>query len=154
ATKNCQAMPPQAKTLPLDVPRRLRRKVLMSSRDFTDLRYSSAAMVWLPFPRVNLVRKRNPRAIVGQKIPATSAGTLLKLHAVLTVLIWLASGANIVATSAYPLKTSANGRYVMDSNNVPFLIIGDAPHSILANLNNSDAVTYLADRGQRGFNAL
>ena len=36
----------------------------------------------------------------------------------------------------------------------PFLIIGDAPHSILAKLNNSDAVTYLTDRGQRGFNAL
>ena len=43
---------------------------------------------------------------------------------------------------------------LLDASNAPFLIIGDAPHSILAKLNNSDAVTYLTDRGQRGFNAL
>jgi hypothetical protein len=59
-----------------------------------------------------------------------------------------------MATPAYPLKPSANGRYVVDRNNVPFLIIGDAPHSILANLNNADATTYLTDRGSSGFNAL
>jgi hypothetical protein len=57
--------------------------------------------------------------------------------------------ANAAATPAYPLKPRANGRYVVNSNSVPFLIIGDAPHSILANLSNSDAVTYLTDRGQR-----
>ena len=57
-------------------------------------------------------------------------------------------------SSVYPLRPSANGRYVVDASNAPFLIIGDAPHSILAKLNNSDAVTYLTDRGQRGFNAL
>ena len=57
-------------------------------------------------------------------------------------------------SSVYPLRPSANGRYMLDASNAPFLIIGDAPHSILANLNNSDAVTYLTDRGQRGFNAL
>jgi len=43
---------------------------------------------------------------------------------------------------------------MLDASNAPFLIIGDAPHSILANLNNSDAATYLTNRGQRGFNAL
>lgn len=42
----------------------------------------------------------------------------------------------------------------MDSNNVPFLIIGDAPHAILANLNNADAATYVANRRRNGFNAL
>jgi hypothetical protein len=62
--------------------------------------------------------------------------------------------AKAAAMPAYPLKASANSRYVVDSNNVPFLIIGDAPHSILAKLNNSDVTTYLTDRGQRGFNAL
>src|SRR6476619_655367 len=43
---------------------------------------------------------------------------------------------------------------MLDSNNVPFLVIGDAPHSILANLNNADATTYLTNRGSNGFNAL
>src|SRR5437667_11672125 len=57
-------------------------------------------------------------------------------------------------SSVYPLHPGANGRYMLDASNAPFLIIGDAPHSSLANLNNSDAVTYLTDRGQRGFNAL
>jgi hypothetical protein len=59
-----------------------------------------------------------------------------------------------MGTPAYPLKPSANGRYVVDRNNVPLLIIGDAPHSILANLNNANATTYLTNRGNNGFNAL
>ena len=78
----------------------------------------------------------------------------LALRAVFSLLISLALVAKAAATPAYPLQPSANGRYVVDSNNVPFLIIGDAPHSILANVNNADATTYLTDRGNRGFNAL
>jgi hypothetical protein len=64
-----------------------------------------------------------------------------KIAAVL--LISLALVAKAVATTAYPLKPSANGRYLLDSNNVAFLVIGDAPHSILANLNSVfDAKTW------------
>jgi Protein of unknown function (DUF4038)/Concanavalin A-like lectin/glucanases superfamily/Putative collagen-binding domain of a collagenase len=58
------------------------------------------------------------------------------------------------APSDYPLRASANGRYLVDSNNVPFLIIGDAPHSLITNLNSADAAVYLANRGSNGFNAL
>ena len=58
---------------------------------------------------------------------------------------------NVIGVSA---QTKHEWKYMLDASNAPFLIIGDAPHSILANLNNSDAVTYLTDRGQRGFNAL
>jgi len=76
------------------------------------------------------------------------------LQAVIPLLISLTLVAKAMATPAYPLKPSANGRYVVDRNNVPFLIIGDAPHSILANLNNADATTYLTNRGNNGFNAL
>src|SRR5215475_7614343 len=76
------------------------------------------------------------------------------LRAIFPLLLSLALVAKAGATPAYPLHPSANGRYVVDSNNVPFLIIGDAPHSILAKLNNTDATTYLTDRGNRGFNAL
>src|SRR4029453_18002583 len=78
----------------------------------------------------------------------------LTLRAVLSLLLFLALCGKAMATPAYPLKKSANGRYVVDQNNVPFLIIGDAPHSILANLNNADATTYLTNRGSNGFNAL
>src|SRR5262245_55389893 len=79
---------------------------------------------------------------------------LLPLRAIFPLLISLVLVAKAAATPAYPLHPSANGRYVVDSNNVPVLINGDAPHSILAKLNNADATTYLTDRGNRGFNAL
>src|SRR5947199_9894222 len=52
----------------------------------------------------------------------------LTLQAIFSLLISLELVANAAVTPAYPLKPSANGRYVVDSNNVPFLIIGDAPH--------------------------
>jgi hypothetical protein len=78
----------------------------------------------------------------------------LTLQAVFPLLISLALVAQGAAAPAYPLKPSANGRYLVDSSNVPFLIIGDAPHSILANLNNEDATRYLTNRGSNGFNAL
>ena len=78
----------------------------------------------------------------------------LTLRAILPLVMSLALVAQATATPAYPLRPSPNGRYLVDANGAPFLIIGDAPHSILAKLTNSDAVTYLTDRGQRGFNAL
>src|ERR1700730_9165032 len=76
------------------------------------------------------------------------------LRAIFPLLISLALIAKADATPAYPLHPRSGRSTVVDSDNAPFLIIGDAPHSILANLNNADATTYLTDRGQRGFNAL
>jgi hypothetical protein len=55
---------------------------------------------------------------------------------------------------AFPLKVSANGRYLVDQNNIPFLIIGDAPQTIIGNLSIADATTFLIDRKNRGFNAV
>ena len=78
----------------------------------------------------------------------------LTLQAVFPLLISLALVAQAAAAPAYPLRPSVNRRYLVDSSNVPFLIIGDAPHSILANLNNEDATRYLTNRGSNGFNAL
>ena len=86
--------------------------------------------------------------------PDTRKWDWLTLQTIFPLVMALALIAQAAATPAYPLRPSANGRYVIDSNNVPFLIIGDAPHSILANLNNADATLYLTDRGARGFNAL
>jgi Protein of unknown function (DUF4038)/Putative collagen-binding domain of a collagenase/PASTA domain len=75
-------------------------------------------------------------------------------HSLFIFLLVVAGLWNAVLSATPPLRPSANGRYIVDASNAPFLIIGDAPHSILAKLNNSAAVTYLTDRGQRGFNAL
>ncbi len=76
------------------------------------------------------------------------------IRAVFVFLIALVVVAKASAAPAYPLKASANGRYLVDSNGVPFLVIGDAPHSIIVNLNSADAATYLINRGTNGFNCL
>jgi uncharacterized protein DUF4038/collagenase-like protein with putative collagen-binding domain len=78
----------------------------------------------------------------------------LTLRALFPLLISLALVAKAAATPAYALRPSPNGRYLVDAHGAPFLIIGDAPHSILAKLNNADAITYLTNRGSNGFNAL
>jgi hypothetical protein len=55
---------------------------------------------------------------------------------------------------SYPLKVSADGRYLVDQNNTPFFIVGDAAWSLITELSNSDVEVYLADRASRGFNVL
>ena len=55
---------------------------------------------------------------------------------------------------AYPLKVSSNGRFLVDQNNVPFLIVGDVPQSLVTRISTADAEQYLANRQARGFNAL
>jgi hypothetical protein len=55
---------------------------------------------------------------------------------------------------AYPLKVSSNRRYLVDQHNVPFLIVGDSPQSLIGNLSIGDAAAYIANRHAAGFNAL
>jgi hypothetical protein len=55
---------------------------------------------------------------------------------------------------AYPLKVSANGRYLVDQNNTPFLLTGDSPWSLVGNLSEAQATSYFADRQAHGFNAV
>lgn len=57
-------------------------------------------------------------------------------------------------TAAYPLKVSANGRYLVDQRNVPFLLVGDSPQALMVNLSEADADAFLADRHAAGFNAV
>ncbi len=56
--------------------------------------------------------------------------------------------------SAYPLKISANGRYLVDRNDAPFLITGDNPHALIGMGSTEDAESYFADRQAHGFNAV
>ena len=55
---------------------------------------------------------------------------------------------------AYPLKASANGRYLVDQNGTPTLLVGDSPHSLFVNLSPQQADTYFANRASYGINAL
>jgi hypothetical protein len=54
----------------------------------------------------------------------------------------------------FPLKVSPDGRYLLDRRNAPFMIVGDSPQSMIANLSLADARRYVADRKAAGFNSL
>lgn len=53
---------------------------------------------------------------------------------------------------SYPLKLSADGTYLVDQGNRPFFINGDTAWSLIVQLSQADAETYLSDRAQKGFN--
>jgi len=59
------------------------------------------------------------------------------------------SGASL---PAYPLKLSANHRYLVDQQDKPFLIVGDSPQGLVCMLSEADAERYFADRQAHGFN--
>ena len=54
----------------------------------------------------------------------------------------------------YPLKASSNGRYLVDQDNTPVFLVGDAPQGALALLDETQWTYYLADRQARGVNTL
>ena len=55
--------------------------------------------------------------------------------------------------SPYPLKASANGRTLVTQQGTPFMLTGDAPQALIANVSLADAKSYFADRAALGFNA-
>ena len=54
----------------------------------------------------------------------------------------------------FPLKVSANHRYLVDQQNRPFLIHGDTAWSIITGIPEPEADSYLANRAAKGVNAL
>jgi Protein of unknown function (DUF4038)/Putative collagen-binding domain of a collagenase len=54
----------------------------------------------------------------------------------------------------YPLKASVNGRYLVDQNGTPTVLVGDSPHSLFVNLSTQQADAYFANRASYGINAL
>jgi hypothetical protein len=60
--------------------------------------------------------------------------------------------ASATSFPAYPVKVSANHRYLVDQNNKPFLIAGDSPQGLMYRLSEAQAESYFADRQAHGFN--
>lgn len=56
--------------------------------------------------------------------------------------------------SVYPVKPSTDNRYLVDQNNVPYLIAGDSPHWLFVNLPQKEVEFFLADRHNKGINTL
>ena len=57
-------------------------------------------------------------------------------------------------TASFPLKVGPTGRYLVDQDDTPFLMIGDSPQSLMVNVSLSDADFLLANRASYGFNAV
>lgn len=58
-----------------------------------------------------------------------------------------------VVSTIFPLRISANGRYLTQVNGAPFLLCGDTPWTREVNLTRSQDATYTADRSNRNINA-
>jgi hypothetical protein len=68
--------------------------------------------------------------------------------------LWLMLGAVVSGAPAYPLKASANGRYLVDQSNAPVMIVGDSPQALMVNLSTNEAAFFFANRAAYGFNTL
>jgi hypothetical protein len=81
-----------------------------------------------------------------------------RLYATITLLTLFTSliicSGLLSADSPYPLKMAAGKRYLVDQNNAPFFIQGDAPWSIIVGLTEAEAEQYLKNRREKGFNTL
>lgn len=75
-------------------------------------------------------------------------------EATMRFLILLAFAASALGQSVYPLKASGNSRFLVDQNNMPFLLVGDSPQSLIGVLSEANASAYFADRSVHGFNAV
>jgi hypothetical protein len=58
------------------------------------------------------------------------------------------------ARPRFPLRVLPRHRYLVDKAGKPFLIQGDSPWSLIADLKRNEVDQYLADRKRRGFNTL
>lgn len=58
------------------------------------------------------------------------------------------------AAPAYPLHPDPTNRYLVDSNNVPFMMVGDSPQALIGNLSEHQADVFMANRERYGINAL
>ncbi len=72
----------------------------------------------------------------------------------IALLTSVTSGSFPAMAAVYPVKVSANHRYLMDRNNAPFLITGDSPQSLTVNLSTAQADSYFSNRQAHGFNTM
>ena len=65
-----------------------------------------------------------------------------------------APSGRLPAAPTYPLKVSSNNRFLVDQRNVPFLMVGDAPQTLIANLSERNAESFMTNRLSYGINTL
>jgi hypothetical protein len=65
-----------------------------------------------------------------------------------------ATSFDALSAPVFPLKVGADGRYLVDQRNTPFLVVGDSPWSLIVQTTERDLERYLDDRRTRGFNSI
>jgi hypothetical protein len=84
--------------------------------------------------------------------------TMHRLHIITTALLLCLVGEAVLGAGyhyRYPVKiSSTNPRILVDQNDVPFMVAGDSPHGLFANVSTAGAAALLADRAARGMNSL
>src|SRR5262245_20146459 len=70
-----------------------------------------------------------------------------------TLLVMFLHASTGAAGPVYPVKKSANGRYLVDQNNVPYLLTGDSPQALMVNISEAEADMFFADRSAHAFNS-
>jgi hypothetical protein len=95
------------------------------------------------------VRRRLVLALAATAAPLLLAGASSGAHAALRT-----GTAAAPARYAFPLHVSANGRYLVDRRNRPFLVVGDSPQALIGDLSVAQARAFIADRRSHGINAL
>ena len=52
----------------------------------------------------------------------------------------------VAHAASFPIKVSGTNPHVLvDQKDIPFMVLGDSPHSLFSNLSTADAAVYLAD---------
>lgn len=100
------------------------------------------------------------------KGPTTQRYGILRLQAVFLVFAWwtpVRASAQVSrdlpdaagkSSRAFSLKVSANRRYLVDQNGIPFLMVGDSPQALPTMASLSEADAYFSDREEHGFNTM
>lgn len=78
----------------------------------------------------------------------------IRLSLVIACLSVLTLAGTLAAAPAYPVKVGPTGRYLVDQNGAPFLIVGDSPQAMIGRVSESDAELFLARRQAQGFNTV
>src|SRR5450631_40347 len=94
--------------------------------------------------------------IVHQKSVAYPLAYLVSVRALALGCAWalvLMLAAPSAGATSFPLKQSADGRYLVDQNDLPFRVQSDAAWLMSTRGSATDVDSYLADRKAKGFNA-
>ncbi|QSQ26729.1 DUF4038 domain-containing protein [Pyxidicoccus parkwayensis] len=99
-------------------------------------------------------RARLPRIVLLAAVCSVMAACSAQVEAPGdTVELGTTSQTLIGPTFTFPLKVSANKRYLVDQNNVPFLVNGFNPQSIVTGVDPGDFNTIFATKANQGVNA-